>query len=477
MIGFWIVAAALTALALLPLVRALLRPSGDVGEAASFARGVYAQQVAEVERDLARGVLTPDQAKLARAEIGRRLLSAAAEADKLEAVATQATKPSRKLALALTLAMPVVALGIYLPTGHPNMPAQIFAERPKGRAVPEKVLEAVASLEKSLQENPNDQAGWTLLGQTYAAMGRIDDAAMAYRRALGLSQGDPELMSALAETLTSAADGIVGEEAHRLFDEVVKADPNNPRARYYLGVARQQAGDIKGALDRWTALVGDSPADAPWLPLLMQQIQQAAVSVGLDPVAITPKPKPPANPQTPRGPMQGGGTGAGGGAAPALSAEQMQAMAGMSAEDQQATINSMVDGLEAKLKDNPGDVDGWLRLARAREVQGNLDAARDALRGAVKADPGRVQAWLDLSRLLAPDTADGKATPEFLAAMEKVLALQPQNPQALYYLGQQAANQGDTAKARDYWQKLVNSLPANAPERPELQRRLDALGK
>ncbi len=476
MIGFWIVAAALTALALLPLVRALLRPSGDVGEAASFARGVYAQQVAEVERDLARGVLTPDQAKLARAEIGRRLLSAAAEADKLEAVATQATKPSRKLALALTLAMPVVALGIYLPTGHPNMPAQIFAERPKGRAVPEKVLEAVASLEKTLQENPNDQAGWTLLGQTYAAMGRIDDAAMAYRRALGLSQGDPELMSALAETLTSAADGIVGEEAHRLFDAVVKADPNNPRARYYLGVARQQAGDIKGALDRWTALVGDSPADAPWLPLLMQQIQQAAVSVGLDPVAITPKPKPAANPPAPRGPMQGGGAGAGS-AAPALSAEQMQAMAGMSAEDQQATINSMVDGLEAKLTDNPGDVDGWLRLARAREVQGNLDAARDALRGAVKADPARVQAWLDLSRLLAPDTADGKATPEFLAAMEKVLALQPQNPQALYYLGQQAANQGDTAKARDYWQKLVSSLPADAPERPELQRRLDALGK
>lgn len=476
MIGFWIVAAALTALALLPLVRALLRPTADLGEAASFARGVYAQQVAEVERDLARGVLTPDQAKLARAEIGRRLLSAAAEADKLEAVATQATKPSRKLALGLTLAMPLVALGIYLPTGHPNMPAQIFAERPKGQAVPEKVLEAVASLEKSLLENPNDQAGWTLLGQTYAAMGRVDDAALAYRRALGLSQGDPELMSALAETLTSAADGIVGEEAHRLFDEVVKADPSNPRARYYLGVARQQAGDIKGALDRWTALVGDSPADAPWLPLLMQQIQQAAVSVGLDPMAITPKPKPPANPQAPRGPMQGGGA-ASGGAAPALSPEQMQAMAGMSAEDQQATINSMVDGLEAKLKDNPGDVEGWLRLARAREVQGNLDAARNALRGAVKADPKRVEAWLDLSRLLAPDTADGQATPEFLAAMEKVLALQPQNPQALYYLGQQAANQGDVTKARDYWQKLVNSLPANAPERPELQRRLDALGK
>jgi cytochrome c-type biogenesis protein CcmH len=476
MIGFWIVAAALTALALLPLVRALLRPSGDVGEAASFARSVYTQQVTEVERDLARGVLTPDQAKLARAEIGRRLLSAAAEADKAEAVDTQATKPSRKLALGLTLAMPLVALGIYLPTGHPNMPAQIFAERPKGQAVPEKVLEAVASLEKSLLENPNDQAGWTLLGQTYAAMGRVDDAALAYRRALGLSQGDPELMSALAETLTSAADGIVGEEAHRLFDEVVKADPNNPRARYYLGVARQQAGDIKGALDRWTALVGDSPADAPWLPLLMQQIQQAAVSVGLDPATITPKPKPPANPQAPRGPMQGGGAAAGG-AAPALSAEQMQAMAGMSAEDQQATINSMVDGLEAKLKDNPADVDGWLRLARAREVQGNLDAARDALRGAVKADPNRVEAWLDLSRLLAPDTGDGQATPEFLAAMEKVLALQPQNPQALYYLGQQAANQGEVAKARDYWQKLVNSLPANAPERPELQRRLDALGK
>lgn len=467
MIGFWLVAAALTALALLPLLRTLLRPPLPLEGAAEFARGVYAAQVAEIERDLKRGILSDDQARAARAEVGRRLLSVADET----AVATKAVssaKPAQRTALVLTLLLPLAALGVYLPLGQPNLPAVPFATRPPEAPVPPQVMEAVAKLEAALKGNPDDVGAWGLLAQTYGAMSRPADAVNAWRQVLRLSPDDGSVKGALAEALTVAADGVVGEEAVGLFTEAVAADAMDARARYYLGMARIQAGDIRGALDRWTALVADSPADAPWLPTVRARIHDAATQVGLDPIAITPSPKPASAPSPAAAP-------GGGGAAPALSPEQMQAMAGMSQQDQQATINSMVDGLQAKLKDNPGDADGWMRLARAREVQGNLDAARDALRGAVKADPKRLPAWLDLSRLTAPDDAQTQGSAEFLDAMAKVLDLAPDNPQALYYLGQQAANEGKNDLARDLWGRLLKQLPADAPQRPELQRRMDSL--
>lgn len=471
MIVFWLVAALLTALAILPLLRALLRPAPPPEGAAGFARGVYAAQVAEIDRDKARGILSEDQARAARAEVGRRLLNAADEAEKAAKGAAPA-KAATRTALAVTLLLPLAAMAIYLPLGHPTLPSQPFAERQPEESVPAEVLAAVVKLEKALTQNPDDLGGWGLLAQSYAAMDRIDDAAKAWRQVLRLSPDDASVKAALAEALTMAADGVVGEEAVRLFTDAVAADPMDARARYYLGVARQQAGDIRGAIDRWAALVGDSPADAPWLPTVRGSIAEAAKSIGLDPAAVTPTPKPPANPVPKTPPMAGG---SGGGSAPALSSEQMQAMAGMSAEQQQATIATMVDGLEAKLKDNPGDADGWLRLARAREVQGNADAAREALRGATRADPNRLQAWLELSRLTAPDDAQTTGSAEFIGAMVRVLDLAPDNPQALYYLGQQAANEGKKDRARELWGRLMKQLPADAPQRPEMQRRLDAL--
>lgn len=471
MIVFWLVAALLTALAILPLLRALLRPAPPPEGAAGFARGVYAAQVAEIDRDKARGILSEDQARAARAEVGRRLLNAADEAEKAAKGAAPA-KAATRTALAVTLLLPLAAMAIYLPLGRPTLPSQPFAERQPEESVPAEVLAAVVKLEKALTQNPDDLGGWGLLAQSYSAMGRIDDAAKAWRQVLRLSPDDASVKAALAEALTMAADGVVGEEAVRLFTDAVVADPMDARARYYLGVARQQAGDIRGAIDRWAALVGDSPADAPWLPTVRGSIAEAAKSVGLDPAAVTPTPKPPANPAPKTPPMAGG---SGGGAAPALSPEQMQAMAGMSAEQQQATIATMVDGLEAKLKDNPGDADGWLRLARAREVQGNADAAREALRGATRADPNRLQAWLELSRLTAPEDDQTTGSAEFIGAMAHVLDLAPDNPQALYYLGQQAANEGKKDRARELWGRLMKQLPADAPQRPEMQRRLDAL--
>lgn len=460
MIGFWLAAAALTAVAVLLLLRPLLRPAAEMLPTAAFSRGIYTDQLAEIERDLGRGLLTPEQARAARAEVGRRLLAAAAEADKADKGRHVTAGPSRRLAMVLTVLLPLAALGVYLPLGRPDLPAVPFASRTAGPQVPPQVLQAMERLERSLKDNPDNLEGWTLLGGTYAALGRHADAAEAYRKAVGLSQGNAELMSAFAESLTNAADGIVGPEAQSSFEAVLATDPGDARARYYLGIARQQAGDLQGAIDRWAALLKDSPADAPWVEPLRQRIRAVAEQIGVDPATVTPQPLPPSQPPA----MAEGGP----------TAEQMQSMAAMSPEQRQGAIRGMVDGLEARLKDNPADVEGWLRLARARGVLGEPQAALDALRQATRAAPERVDVWLALAQSLAP-AEDQPASPEFLETMRTVLRLDADNPQALYYLGEQAAAEGQTGTARDLFTRLLTQLPADAPIRADLQKRLEAL--
>ena len=388
MIVFWIVAAVLTALAVAMVLRPLLRPRAAETGAAAYARRVYADQVAEIERDLDRGVLTAAEAKAARAEVGRRLLATERE-DKAPAPAappvSAAPAASPRAATALMLLLPAAALLFYLPLGRPDLPAQPLAARQDVPQVPEEVQAAAASLARKLEQNPDDLQGWALLASTYAAMGRHQESADAFRRASALSQGDPELTGSFAEQLTMAGGGIVSPDARRVFEAVIATDPGNFRARYYLAVARQQAGDVKGAIDGWASMLADSPADAPWVEHLRRRIYDSAVLIGIDPVRATPQPRPPIMAQAPQAPAEGQGGAQPG--APALTPEQMQAVQQMSPEDRQLMIRGMVDGLAQKLEANPGDVDGWLRLARARQVLGEADAAADALRRALAALP------------------------------------------------------------------------------------------
>jgi len=459
MIGFWLAAAVLTALTVLFLLRPLLRPRDVEGAAADFARRVYADQVAEIDRDRARGLLTPDQARAARAEIGRRLLNAAAEAEHVDGGLS--SSPSRKLALALTAALPLGALAIYVPLGRPDLPAQPIAARSDRPQIPAEVLKAAASLARTLEENPDDLQGWTLLAATYAAMGRHADSADAYRRAMGLSQGDPELVSAYAEQLVAGAGGRVEDAARQAFEAALTADPANMRARFYLGLAHRQAGDLQGALAQWAALLKESPANAPWVPRVTSLAREAAADLGLDPATAVPAARLPAQPPA---------------SAPSLSPEQMQAMAGKTPEEQQAIIQGMVDSLAARLEAEPGDADGWLRLARAQQVLGRPEAARQALRRAAEAAPGRADIWQSYAQSLTP--ADNvPPSPEFLQALRKVRSFDPDNRQALWYLGLEAARSGHVETARDLLGRLLSLLPAEAPERKDVEARLRAIEK
>jgi cytochrome c-type biogenesis protein CcmH len=461
---FWVVAAVMAGLAAIRLLWPLARPAAaPAPPPRSYDIAVYRDQLAEIERDLGRGLLTADAAAAARLEIERRLLAAARpdpEAD--PGAAPAAAAPGRRPALAAGIAfgLPLLALGLYLALGSPDVPALPFAERIASDQ-PGELGPLADRLARRLQDQPNDAEGWALLGQTYQQLGRPADAAAAYNQALLHGGTQPGLRSAYGEALTQAADGQVTPAAQDAFAAALKEDPGDARARFYLASAEAQAGHPERALEQLAALEAAAPADAPWRPMVGAAIDQLARQLGRDPAALPGrKPAPAAAPP---------------GAAPPIDAGTMAAVQAMKPEEREAFIKGMVAQLADRLKQQPGDLEGWLRLARAYGVLGQREQQRDALSHAAALAPERSDVQLDYAGALLQG-AESKPPAAFAETVQRVLGREPDNRLALYYAGLAAAADGQPAEARRHWEKLLATIPAEAPQRAELQRQIDSLG-
>jgi cytochrome c-type biogenesis protein CcmH len=350
---FWVLAAVMAALLVLALLWPLLRARGAAPAAADYDRAVYLDQLSELELDRQRGLIDAVEAEAARREIERRLLQTETGADK--------TVPSgggrwRRLALVLVVALPpALGLGLYLQLGTPDLPGLPLAGRDPGG--PAELALLIDRLQLRLADRPEDTEVHLILAQLYERAGRFDEAAARYRAAIALIEQQGEvpagLHAALGETLVAAAGGQVGREARLAFAAAIEADPGSSRARYFAGLAMAQDGRLQDAIDVWQSLAEDSPADAPWLPLLSQQIARAARELGIEPPAIAQPPGP--------------------------SASDVEAAQNMTPEERADFIRSMVDQLAVRLEAEPADPDGWLRLARAHAVLREDDKARAAL--------------------------------------------------------------------------------------------------
>ncbi len=464
---FWIFAAVLTAAVLLLLVPPLLRSAGSGPDREEFDREVYRDQLDELERDRARGLINDAQAEAAKAEIARRML-ATAEKDGNAGAPTTA-RSGRLLAVLLAVLLPVGALAVYGSVGRPDLPAQPLASRnleQERGGPPKSVLAAMDKLKAQLAENPNDLQGWLILGQAYAKMGRNADAADALRHAVALNKDDVEIQGLFGETLVSANDGMVPEEAVAAFDAVLAKEPKDPRARFFAALARYQAGDQQGALDRWSALMAESPADAPWVPVVRDQIREAAVALNLDPAKVTPQPLPPEQKEQAQE------------TAPNAQANaQANAQSNMAGQDEM--IRGMVANLAAKLDADPSDVDGWLKLARSYGVLGEPAKALDAAGKARERAPERADvqvAYANAVLQTQPRNETPKPLPEeATSALRLALKAEPDNKDALWLLGLDAMMSGRKDEAADHWGKLITQFKPSDPEYTLLKGRLDAL--
>ena len=473
----WLILAAITLATVWLLLRPLLRGPSASPPRAAYDMEVYRDQLAEVKREEARGLIAPVEARAAEREIARRLLAAApVEESKATSGIVPRVKTPRKAAAAgggtqrwaafgIAAFVPLATLALYLAVGAPGVPDIPLAEREKAMqaaGMPD-LDRAIAQLEERLKAKPDDLGGWLLLARTYAALRRYAPASQAYQRAAALSGGRPDILSAYAEALVMREGGSVTEEARGLFADVHAKAPEEPRARFYLGLAKAQAGDGKGALVDWLALAAAAPADAPWLPALRDEITRTAQEFKLDPATLAPP--------SAKAASSDAGTATG------PSAADLAAAQAMAPAERAAMIRGMVERLAARLELAPDDLQGWRRLGRDYQVLGEPDKATEALAHAAKLAPQDPDVLVDYGEALIAQAQPGdKLPPEAVAIMRQALALDGGRREALWYVGLAEVEQGNKTAARSLWNRLLAEITPGTPEFEEVRRRIDGLG-
>jgi cytochrome c-type biogenesis protein CcmH len=396
----WIILTLMVAIVAAVLTIPLVRRHEARADARTATLAVLRDQLADVDVQLAAGAIPPADAEGLRIEIKRRMLAAGHIPE--EARVALASRTLSGLAIGLAALVALAGGALYATMGKPSLAGTSVplaaAAAPPPAAGPEaegagEIAALVAGLEKKVAANADDPEGWRMLGWSYFQMQRFDDSARAYGKAVALKPDGTGFQSAYGEALVQVANGAVTPAAAEAFAKAQAQDGADARARYFLGVKKQQDGDAKGALDDWITLLGESATDAPWVPQLRSVIEQTAGDAKIDVSARLAALRPPASggasvAAPPMPGLPGAGASAPAGVMPGPSADQVAGAAAMTAGDRQAMIRGMVDGLAKKLQANPRDESGWLRLMRARSVLGENTAAARARNDAIAAFAG-----------------------------------------------------------------------------------------
>jgi cytochrome c-type biogenesis protein CcmH len=345
----WMIFGLMTAVAIAAVLFPFVRRQTEEFSGNDIA--VYRDQLGELDRDKAAGLIGKSEAEAARVEISRRLL-AAADADAAES-ATAGSDPAsaarfrRFIVAAALLLLPAGAGALYLQLGSPD-----FAAMPAGGAVqPEQQTQIetlVARIEVHLQSNPKDGRGWEVLAPVYMQLGRYSDSVSAWRNTLALLGESADREANLGEALMAEANGVVTVEARAAFVRAVTLDNTIVSARYYLGRAAEQDGKREEAAKIWRDLVAEAPAGAHWandVRAALARIESNSAASPDPTGAPTAESKPPAAPPQHEG----------------------------------DAIQGMVDRLAERLKKSGSDPEGWVMLARSYASLGEKEKAAAAI--------------------------------------------------------------------------------------------------
>ena len=384
---FWAIAAALTVMVAVIFLQALRRAGEEEAEHPDLR--VYRDQLAEVDRDLARGTLSADEAQRLRVEVSRRLL----DADRaLQKVKGPAARGSLVWAAAVVVGMMAGALWLYNSIGapgYPDMPlslrhaladeayktrptqaAAVAATPPAPAVTPDPEFAALMEkLRAAMAQRPDDVQGLELLARNESALGNFPAALAAQTRLIEVlgDKATPDQLLLRAEMMVAQVGGYVSPEAEAEIIKVLQRDPKNPMARYLSGLMFAQIGRADRAFALWQPLLEEGPDGAPWTEAVRKDIQAVADQAGI--------------------PFQLEGT-----KGPSMA--DMAAAGEMSAEDRQAMIEGMVGQLEGRLLSDGGPVEDWVKLMNSLGVLGQPDRGRAALAAAetaLAADPAALE--------------------------------------------------------------------------------------
>jgi cytochrome c-type biogenesis protein CcmH len=393
MIQFWAIAGGMALAVGLAMARALLRPAPPRDTDPDLR--VYRDQLAEIDRDRARGVLSDSEAVTARAEVARRLLDLDRRGAGTEA---PVAGPRALAAAAVVVAVIGATAAVYWQIGAPgyaDVPLaerlatadalratrpgqaeaerQVAAARPAAPAPDPQMAALMDRLRSAIASRPDDLEGHRLLARNEAALGNFAAAAAAQARVVAIL-GDAATAADhadLAEMRIVAAGGYVSPEAEAALDAALALDPDNGPARYYSGLLYAQTGRADLAFAIWDGLRQDSAPDAPWLAALQAQLPEVAAMAGI-------RYDPPAPPAATQGPTEA----------------DIAAAADMDPEARAEMIRGMVEGLAGRLAADGGSPADWGRLIAALTVLGENDRARTILteaRTAFADAPGAIE--------------------------------------------------------------------------------------
>tara|TARA_R110002096_G_scaffold144944_2_gene302302 strand:- start:828 stop:1973 length:1146 start_codon:yes stop_codon:yes gene_type:complete len=311
-------------------------------------------QLSELDRELARGVIGKDEARAARLEIQRRIIAVGTS----DGAAAIEGKGGRTALVISALLVPVAGVALYFNLGSPMIPSLPYADRAEEVASKQEIDTLTAQLRAKLLEDENGGPadGWILLGETFMRMERFADAAEAFGQLTQRPDATSGTFSRYAEALVMDEGGAVTPRAERAVDQALALEPSNPAATYYKALAVQQAGALQEAHAMLVARLDLADGFYPWMESYIGLANFIAPNIDAAPLSLADY-------------------------APALngpSVEDVENAAGLSETDRSAFVASMVDRLATRLADQPDDLDGWLQLARAYTVLERGDDARNA---------------------------------------------------------------------------------------------------
>jgi len=349
------------------IARSIVTPRDLDSGVASKDLLIYKDQLVEVEKDLEKGVLSKSESDAARIEVSRRILLAD-KRSKLEKQTVSISQNHNKLITFIILIFILAgSFSIYAFLGNPSLPdmplqarlaeikenrSQRISQEEAELLVPDEIIEApsdylalVSKLRIAMKERPNDIQGLRLLALHEFRLGKYRSARKAHLKiinVLGATATAKDLID-FAEVMIVATNGYVSPEAEFILRRGLEMKPNDGRARYYSGLSMAQSGRPDVTLRLWENLLDEGPDDAPWIPLIKEQIVDVARLVGVN-LAQDQLPGP--------------------------TSEQINSAETMSDIDRKEMIQGMVSSLSNRLANEGGTVNEWARLIRALGVLG-----------------------------------------------------------------------------------------------------------
>jgi cytochrome c-type biogenesis protein CcmH len=284
---FWVVCALMVAIALAFVLPPLLAAdrSNPADESKEANISVYRDQLTELEADLRNGIIAADQYQQDRDAIERRML------EDVSAVSDTAAKPApatsdRRPAYAVALAIPIIAVALYLQIGNPRLNPQGRPQpltestagessQPPSDMTQQNVEANVTALAKRLEQHPNDVQGWTMLARSYSSMEKYEEASNAYAKATALKSDDADLWADYAFAMAMANGRRLQGKPQELIKKSLQLDPDNAKGLELAGSAAFETKNYKQAVAYWQRLLAKTPAGSELAQTITQRINEA----------------------------------------------------------------------------------------------------------------------------------------------------------------------------------------------------------